>query len=101
MTANTRTSHGVYIPFTNKKGRVNLSGVRMLNICFVKFDGVDKEYSFYNPSNILLKAGTMVLVDARGVETKATVTRSIYVKKFGFPYLKNVLGMYSKKIIMR
>lgn len=101
MTANTDSTHETYIPFTHKKGKVNIRGIHMINICVVKFDGNNKEYAFYNPSNILLKAGTKVLVDSRGIETKATVVRSVYDKIFGVSYLKNVLGMYSKDFIIR
>lgn len=100
--------HEVYIPFTYKMGTVRLSGARKVNLCFVKFDGVEKEYTFYNSSNMLLKKGAKVLVDARGCETKATVVKSINIdrhKLIGFMsgpfYLKNVLGMYITRVIER
>lgn len=100
----------VYKAVTDKKGNVTFNPIKMINVCFVKFDGNDKVYMFNNPTDKRLKTDTKVLVDSAGKDTVATVVSSIKIqeKYLGslrvamgnpYPYLKNVLGVYETKTV--
>lgn len=101
----------VYRAVQDKKGNIKFNKVKMKNLCFVKFDGMDKVYVFNNPTDVRLDEGTRVLVDSCGRETDATVVSSIkiqnkYVKHLMFAIsgrrdlkLKNVLGVYETKTV--
>lgn len=101
----------VYKAVTNvKDGTVRFDPLKIVNVCFVKFDGNDKVYMFNNPTDKRLKTGTRVLVDSAGKDTVGTVVSSIKIqeKYLGslrvamnnpYPYLKDVLGIYETKTV--
>lgn len=99
-----------YRATTNNVGQVKFSPIVMLNLSFVKHDGVDKIYVFENKSDKRLKAGTRVRVMTSRGETDATVVSSIklpkkYLREFmkGFvgkntDYLMPIVGVYTEEI---
>lgn len=102
----------VYKVVTDDSGKIIFNPIKMKNLCFVKFDGNDKVYTFNNPSDKRLKEGTKVAVkNWSGKTTKVTVVGSIkiqdkYVKDLfkimtgedGF-VLKNILGVYETETV--
>lgn len=99
-----------YRATTNSKGQVKFSPISILNLCFVKHDGVDKVYVFENKSDKRLKGGERVRVMTSRGETDATVVSSIklpkkYLKHFmkAFTgkytdYLMPIIGMYTEEV---
>lgn len=99
-----------YRATTNSKGQVKFSPITMLNLCFVKHDGIDKVYVFENKSDKRLKGGERVRVMTSRGETDATVVSSIklpkkYLKHFmkAFTgkytdYLMPIIGVYTEEI---
>lgn len=93
-------------------GSIEFNKVKMVNLCFVKFDGLDKIYTFINPTDKRLEEGTKVLVDSAGRNSVAYVVSSIkiqnkYVKELMYAMsgkkgleLKNVLGILETKEIL-
>ena len=101
----------VYRGVQDKKGNIKFNKVKMKNLCFVKFDGCEKVYTFNNPTDTRLDEGTKVLVDSCGREMDATVIGSIKIQKKYVKYLmlamagrrdlqlKNILGVYETKTV--
>lgn len=101
----------VFKATTDKRGKITLQPIKMVNLCFVQHDNSDKIYVFENPSDKRLKAGTKVKVDTKYGEKDATVVASIklqkkYLKSFMLAFtgsriaeLKKVLGVY--EIVMK
>ena len=101
----------VYRAVQNKNGDIVFNKVKMVNLCFVKFDGNEKVYTFKNPSDKRLEKGTKVLVDTCRGEMEATVLTSIkiqnkYVNELQYAMtgyydlgLKNILGVYETKTV--
>lgn len=99
-----------YRAITNSNGQVKFSPITMLNLCFVKHDGVDKVYVFENKSDKRLQGGERVRVMTSRGETDATVVSSIklpkkYLKHFmkAFTgkytdYLMPIIGMYTEEV---
>lgn len=99
-----------YRATTNSKGQVKFSPISVLNLCFVKHDGVDKVYVFENKSDKRLQGGERVRVMTSRGETDATVVSSIklpkkYLKHFmkAFTgkytdYLMPIIGMYTEEV---
>lgn len=99
-----------YRAITNSNGQVKFSPITMLNLCFVKHDGIDKVYVFENKSDKRLKGGERVRVMTSRGETDATVVSSIklpkkYLKHFmkAFTgkytdYLMPIIGMYTEEV---
>lgn len=99
-----------YRATTNNIGQVKFSPITMLNLCFVKHDGIDKVYVFENKSDKRLKGGERVRVMTSRGETDATVVSSIklpkkYLKHFmkAFTgkytdYLMPIIGMYTEEV---
>lgn len=99
-----------YRATTNSKGQVKFSPISVLNLCFVKHDGVDKVYVFENKSDKRLKGGERVRVMTSRGETDATVVSSIklpkkYLKQFMLAfvgkstnYLMPIVGVYTEEI---
>lgn len=99
-----------YRTTTNNIGQVKFSPITMLNLCFVKHDGIDKVYVFENKSDKRLKGGERVRVMTSRGETDATVVSSIklpkkYLKHFmkAFTgkytdYLMPIIGMYTEEV---
>lgn len=73
-------------------GRITFQPVKMANICFVKFDGIDKVYAFNNPSDKRLKIGSQVIVDTIRGEQRATVISNIKIQNKYIKNLMNVIG---------
>ena len=100
----------VYRAVTKANGNIEFNKVKMINLCFVKFDGNEKIYAFNNPSDKRLKGGTRVCVDTFRGEMDATVVKSIkiqdkYLKDLmyvvagsGNLELKNVIGVYESQL---
>lgn len=83
----------VYRAITDKKsGMIQFNPVTMVHLCFVKFDGNDKIYTFINPTDKRLTSGTRVIVDTRNGEQEATVFRSIKIQRKYLHNLMDVLG---------
>lgn len=102
----------VYKAVQDKRGNIKFNKISIKNLCFIKFDGNDKVYTFNNPSDKRLSDGTKVAVkDYRGKETKVTVVGSIkiqdkYVKDLlkvmngrDDLELKDILGVYETKTV--
>lgn len=99
-----------YRATTNNKGQVKFSPISVLNLCFVKHDGIDKVYVFENKSDKRLQGGERVRVMTSRGETDATVVSSIklpkkYLKHFmkAFTgkytdYLMPIIGMYTEEV---
>lgn len=99
-----------YRATTNNIGQVKFSPITMLNLCFVKHDGVDKVYVFENKSDKRLKGGERVRVMTSRGETDATVVSSIklpkkYLKQFMLAfvgkstnYLMPIIGVYTEEV---
>lgn len=95
---------------TNNIGQVKFSPITMLNLCFVKHDGIDKVYVFENKSDKRLKGGERVRVMTSRGETDATVVSSIklpkkYLKQFMLAfvgkstnYLMPIIGVYTDEV---
>lgn len=90
-------------------GDIVFNKVKMLTLCFVKYNHWGKVYTFINPTGKVLKEGTKVLVDSAGRDNVAYVVSSVKVQAKhvdGLVYamtgekhleLKNVLGVYEVK----
>lgn len=70
-----------YRAVIDHKGNISFNSVKMLNLCFVKFDDNDKVYTFNNPSDKRLDAGTKVIVDTVRGQQQATVISSIKIQE--------------------
>ena len=102
----------VYRAVQKPNGSIEFNKVKMVNLCFVKFDGLDKIYTFINPTDKRLEEGTKVLVDSAGRNSVAYVVSSIkiqkkYIKELMYAMsgkkgleLKNVLGILETKEIL-
>lgn len=66
---------------TKADGSIAFNKVKMLTLCFVKFNHWGKVYTFINPTGKLLKEGTKVLVDSAGSDNVAYVVGSAKVQK--------------------
>lgn len=75
-----------------KTGHIIFQPVNMVNICFVKFEGLDKIYAFNNPSDKRLKIGSQVIVDTIRGEQKATVISNVKIQDKYVLNLMNVIG---------
>lgn len=96
----------VFKATTDKRGRITLQPIKMINLCFVRHFENEKIYVFENPSDKRLASGTRVRVDTKHGEKDAVVVSSIklqrkYLKNFmlaftgdGSSELKKVLGVY-------
>lgn len=93
------------------KGNISFNSVKMLNLCFVKFDDNDKVYTFNNPSDKRLDAGTKVIVDTVRGKQQATVISSIKIQEKYLRdlqkamcgkamNLKNVLSVLERKEVL-
>ena len=99
-----------YRATTNNIGQVKFSPISVLNLCFVKHDGIDKVYVFENKSDKRLQGGERVRVMTSRGETDATVVSSIklpkkYLKHFmkAFTgkytdYLMPIIGVYTEEV---
>ena len=97
-----------YRAVTDLNGSIKFNKIKMVNLCFVKFDGCEKIYMFSNPSDKRLDGGTKVVVDTIRGESRATVVSSIkiprkYIKDLQLAMcgavnpLKDVLGVVETK----
>lgn len=96
---------------TKADGSIVLNKVKMLNLCFVKYNPNGKVYTFVNPTDKVLKEGTKVLVDSAGTDSVAYVVSSVKVQKKHAKdllyamtgkkglELKYVLGVYETKTV--
>lgn len=94
-------------------GDIAFNKVKMLTLCFVKYNHWGKVYTFINPTGKVLKEGTKVLVDSAGRDNVAYIVSSVKVQAKhvdGLVYamtgkkhleLKNVLGVYEVKIVTK
>lgn len=96
---------------TKADGSIAFNKVKMLNLCFVKYNPDGQVYTFINPTDKLLKEGTKVLVDSAGDDSVGYVVASVKVQKKcakdllyamtskkGLE-LKYVLGVYETKTV--
>lgn len=75
-------------------GMIGFNPVKMVNLCFVKFNNGNKIYAFQNPSDARLKEGTEVCVPTSEGNAKATVIDSVKIQN---KYVKNLIHAMSGK----
>ena len=85
----------VYRAVTNDYGDITFNKVQMINVTFVKHDGMDKVFAFENKSDKRLREGDRVCVDTIRGEQDATVVSSVKIQKKYLKYLmKAICGEY-------
>lgn len=71
----------VYRAVQDNKGNIIFNKVKILNLCFVRFDGSDKIYVLNNPTDKRLDNGTKILVETIYGKYDANVVSSIKIQK--------------------